>query len=103
MPVQQEEPTPQHGRSKCAVSTCAGPCSDRANLCKEHRVAGIAVESADSSMIVTVWYAEHEGESGLILLNDFALGDSFGGAAGFMERLKRQGFLIPGISRHSIK
>lgn len=46
----------------------------------------------NSTMVVTVWYVEHEGKAGVILLNDFALGDFFGGRAGFEAELQRQGF-----------
>jgi hypothetical protein len=44
-------------------------------------------------MVITIWYAEHEGEHGLILLNDWALGYHFSGSDGFVERLHQQGFV----------
>ena len=43
-------------------------------------------------MVVTIWVAEHEGEVGIILLNDYVLGDLFGGQAGFEAELAKQGF-----------
>jgi len=42
--------------------------------------------------VVTALYAEHAGRRGIILLNDFALGDLFGGAEEFRTKLKWQGF-----------
>jgi hypothetical protein len=82
-----------NGQSKCAVSECGEPCSEWGNLCKEHQLPGIIVELEGGSGVVTIWYAEHEDESGVIFLNDWALGVHFGGAAGFMARLNRQGFV----------
>jgi hypothetical protein len=41
---------------------------------------------------VTGWYAERAGKRGIIVLNDFALGDLFDGAKGFRTKLKSQGF-----------
>jgi hypothetical protein len=43
-------------------------------------------------MVVTVWAVEHGDEAGIIVLNDFALGDLFGGRAGFEKQLQKQGF-----------
>ena len=44
-------------------------------------------------MIITAWYAEHGDEASIIVLNDFALGDLFGGRAGFEVKLGKQGFV----------
>jgi hypothetical protein len=35
---------------------------------------------------------EHEGESGVVLLNDWTLDDRFGGRCGFETQLAKQGF-----------
>jgi hypothetical protein len=50
------------------------------------------VRVGNNVMIVTSWYVEHNGEPGVIFLNDWALGVHFGGRAGFEARLKKQGF-----------
>jgi hypothetical protein len=63
-----------------------------ANLCDVHAMPGVAIELSNGSVVVTAWYAEHDDESGVILLNDWALGDHFGGADGFVNQLKAQGF-----------
>jgi hypothetical protein len=47
----------------------------------------------DSTMIIAAWAVEHEHEHGMVFLNDFAVGDVFGGRAGFEARLKEQGFV----------
>jgi len=52
----------------------------------------MAVRVGNSTMVVTAWYAERKNEYGLILCNDFALGDLFGGAERFVARLAAQGF-----------
>jgi hypothetical protein len=80
------------GQSECAVAECENPCSEWANLCQRHRVGGVVVENDGGSGVVTIWYAEHDNESGLILLNDWALGFHFGGTLGFKTRLEQQGF-----------
>jgi hypothetical protein len=46
----------------------------------------------ESTMIVTIWVAEHEGEVGFILLNDDALGHLSSGRKGFEAKLAQQGF-----------
>ena len=53
---------------------------------------GLIVECDLNTFIVTIWIAEHKGEVGFILLNDYALGDLFGGQAGFEAKLAQQGF-----------
>jgi hypothetical protein len=42
--------------------------------------------------IVSSWYAERESERGLIVVDDLEIGELFGGAEGFVARLKIQGF-----------
>jgi hypothetical protein len=43
-------------------------------------------------MVITMWYAERGDECGIIHLNDYAMGDLFGGCTGFEARLAKQGF-----------
>ena len=43
-------------------------------------------------MLITIWVAEHNGELGFILLNDYALGNLFGGREGFEVKLAEQRF-----------
>jgi hypothetical protein len=56
-------------------------------------VPGMAFKYGNSTGVVTSWYAERVTERGIILLNDFALGDLFGGAPGFKAKLEQQGFV----------
>jgi hypothetical protein len=76
----------------CAVSGCTLPISGVFNLCCEHRLPGLPVRVDDHVFVITLWVAKHENEAGIIALNDFALGDLFGGRAGFEKRLQEQGF-----------
>jgi hypothetical protein len=88
------------GLTECTAG-CGAPISGPGNLCLTHRVLGGVVRVNNSTMVVTVWYAEHGGEAGIILLNDFALGDLFGGRAGFEAELQRQGFTaVHNIATH---
>jgi hypothetical protein len=43
-------------------------------------------------MVIGAWAVDHENESGIVLLNDFALGDRHSGRAGFEAKLREQGF-----------
>jgi hypothetical protein len=79
------------GLKECAAG-CGAPISGPGNLCLKHCVPGGVVRVNNCTMVVTMWYAEHAGEAGIILLNDYALGDLFGGRAGFEAELQRQGF-----------
>ena len=80
------------GQSGCAVPKCNGPCSVGANLCEDHLVPGMVIKHGSSTVLVTAWRAEHAGQRGIILVNDFALGDLFAGAEGFSKKLEQQGF-----------
>jgi hypothetical protein len=76
----------------CAVKDCGNPIWGPNNLCDCHRLPGIVVLCADGSLVVTMWVAEHDGEFGVIIMDDFGIGDLFGGEAGFKARLAKQGF-----------
>jgi len=80
------------GVKKCAVSSCEESCYEPRNLCREHAVPGALVCVGDGTGIVTSWYAEREGERGLIVIDDQELGEMFGGIEGFTAKLKSQGF-----------
>ena len=79
------------GLTECAAG-CGAPISAPGNLCHEHRVPGGLVQVGNKTFIVTSWFAQHAGEVGVIFLNDYALGDLFGGRAGFEAKLAHQGF-----------
>jgi hypothetical protein len=73
------------------VPECSGSVGDYTNLCDKHTVPGAIIAVGRSTMVVTVWVAEHD-DVGFIFLNDYALGDSFGGRVGFEAKLAQQGF-----------
>jgi hypothetical protein len=52
----------------------------------------MSVRVGGSTMVIAAWYAEHGEEAGVILLNDLALGEIFGGA-GFEAKLHEQAFV----------
>jgi hypothetical protein len=81
-----------NGQGECAVPECNDRCLEGTNLCGRHKVGGVVVENDDGSGVVTIWYAEHDNQFGLILLNDWALGSHFGGTERFEARLMQQGF-----------
>lgn len=82
------------GLTKCAVKGCGMPLSNPSNLCEEHRVPGEVMRSGSSTGVLTLWSAERDGQRGIIILNDFALGDLFGGKEGFKQQLENQGFTV---------
>jgi hypothetical protein len=79
-------------KPKCAVRSCAEVTASIGNLCDQHQVPGVVFESSNRTYVVTSWYAEHKGTRGIVVLNDFALGDLFGGQEAFQAELMRQGF-----------
>ncbi|HWW16062.1 MAG TPA: hypothetical protein VN310_15480 [Candidatus Dormibacteraeota bacterium] len=81
------------GNTRCAVPECNNPISGYNNLCDEHRLPGMAVTEDESTMVITIWYAEHGDEVGTVVLNDWALGNLFGGRVGFEVKLAEQGFV----------
>jgi hypothetical protein len=80
------------GRTKCSVLRCSGSVDGYSNLCDNHRVPGTKAVYGESTMLITIWVAEHNGELGFILLNDYALGNLFGGREGFEVKLAEQRF-----------
>lgn len=80
------------GQNECAVRECGSPCSSGANLCDEHLVPGMVVRHGNGTCVVTIWFAERVNQAGVIVMNDYALGDLFGGSAGFKAKLEQQGF-----------
>jgi len=80
------------GVTLCAVKGCGLPIFKTSNLCVKHRVPGGVVLTGKSSMVITSWRVKHGDEIGIIFLNDWALGNLFGGQEGFEAKLKRQGF-----------
>ena len=78
------------GVTKCAVSSCKEPCCSPGNLCHEHSVPGRVVRVGDGTGIVSLWYGEHNGKRGLIVIDDFDLGSMFGGVQEFSDQLRRQ-------------
>jgi hypothetical protein len=79
-------------QNECTVPECNGQCSEGTNLCERHRVKEVVIGNEAGSGALTIWYAEHDNQFGLIVLNDSALESQFGGAAGFEARLMQQGF-----------
>ena len=80
------------GVTECAVPACKEPCCSPGNLCEKHLVPGAVVEVGDGTDVVTSWYAERGGKSGIIVIDDLDLGNLFGGVQGFTAELNRQGF-----------
>ena len=80
------------GVTKCAVPSCKAPCRYPANLCHKHLAPGAVVEVGDGTGVVTSWYAERAGKSGIIVIDDLDLGNLFGGVEGIKAELNRQGF-----------
>jgi hypothetical protein len=70
---------PMSGITKCCVPECDETIADYANVCDRHKMPGTIMAVGESTMIVTIWVAEHEGEVGFILLNDYAPGHLFSG------------------------
>ena len=84
--------SPMKGLARCAVQGCPNKPDGHANLCGLHKQPGGIVEVNGSTMVITSWLVRHGNETGIVLLNDYALGDLHGGAEGFRAQLQAQGF-----------
>ncbi len=80
------------GLTKCAAQGCPNKPDGYLNLCRLHRQPGGVVEVNISTMVITSWLVRHGNETGIVLLNDYALGDLHGGAEGFRAQLEAQRF-----------
>jgi hypothetical protein len=74
------------------VQECPNNPDSNANLCGLHKQPGGILEVNGSTMVVTCWLVRHGNETGIVFLNDYALGDLHGGAEGFRGQLEAQGF-----------
>lgn len=84
--------SPMKGLARCAVQGCPNEPDGYANLCRLHKQPGGVVEVNGSTMVITSWLVRHGKETGIVLLNDYALGDLHGGAEGFRAQLQALGF-----------
>jgi hypothetical protein len=84
--------SPMEGLTTCAVPGCPNKPDGDANLCALHKQPGAIAEIDGYTMVVTFWLVRHDGETGIMLLNDYALGDLHCGAEGFGACLQAQGF-----------
>jgi hypothetical protein len=84
---------PMKDRTTCAVPECGARISGHSNLCDQHRIPGAIARMGDNTMVITAWAVEHGDECGIVFLNDFAAGDLFRGADGFLAKLREQGFV----------
>ena len=84
---------PMKDLTTCAVPECGARISGYSNLCKVHMVPGAIVRLGRSTMIIASCVVQHGQEEGLIAINDFAVGDRFRGAEGFLAKLLEQGFV----------
>ena len=87
------------GVKECAVPSCKKPCCYSANMCYEHSVPGAVVAVGEGTGVITSWYAERAGKSGIIVIDDFDLGNLFGGVHGFTTELNRHNFTAVHILR----
>ncbi len=84
--------SPVGGLTRCAVPGCPNKRDGYANLCGLHKQPGLAIEIEGNNFVITFWLVRHGKETGIVLLNDYALGDLHGGAEGFRAQLQAQGF-----------
>ena len=84
--------SPMKGCSRCAVGGCPNQPDNCDNLCGLHKQPGLAIEIEGRMFVITFWLVRHGKETGIVLLNDYALGNLHGGAEGFRTQLQAQGF-----------
>jgi hypothetical protein len=78
--------------NKCVVRGC-----DRESifhLCDAHALPGSVVEVRGRKFVIGTWLVEREGRMRLITMNDYTLGNLFGGREAFEKRLQAQGYKI---------
>lgn len=76
----------------CVVQECGQRSTF--HLCKNHALPGMVAESEDRKFVISTWLVEREGRKCLITLNDYALGDLFGGREAFEQQLRDEGYGI---------
>jgi hypothetical protein len=76
--------------NNCVVLGCGRKSSF--HLCDTHAIPGTVVEIHGRKFVIGTWLVERKGQMRLITINDFALGDLFGGREAFEKRLHAQGY-----------
>jgi hypothetical protein len=78
--------------NKCVVDGCHRHATY--HLCEQHGVPGLAMEINGDGFVVSSWFVERGGQMRIIPLNDYALGDLFGGRQAFEDRLGAQSYKV---------
>jgi hypothetical protein len=81
--------------TRCVVKACNGEAAY--HLCFNHAISGMVVEVGTSLFVIGAWLVRKRNASRLITLNDYTLGNLFGGRAGFEARLANQGYRVLGL------
>jgi hypothetical protein len=81
--------------NKCVVSGCNRDATY--HLCEQHAVPGTVVEVNGEGFVVSDWLAERAGQMCVIRVNDFALGDLYGGRQELEHQLSVQGYKVHGL------
>lgn len=76
----------------CVVKGCGQPSAF--HLCEKHALPGAVMEFQGQKFVISTWLVEREGKMRVISLNDYGLGDLFGGREAFERRLVEQGYHI---------
>jgi hypothetical protein len=81
--------------NQCVVDGCGRESSF--HLCNQHEIPGMVVEINGDRFVISSWLVERAGQRRVITLNDYALGDLFGGREAFEDRLGVQGYKLHGL------
>jgi len=78
--------------NKCVVPGCNRDATY--HLCEQHAVTGRVVEVNGEGFVVSSWLVERAGQMCIIRVNDFALGDLYGGRQELEHQLSVQGYKV---------
>lgn len=58
------------------------------HLCNKHALPGMVVECGRDKFVISTWLVQRKRRKLLVTMNDFTLGDFFGGREGFERKLR---------------
>jgi hypothetical protein len=81
--------------TRCVVEACNREAAY--NLCIHHAIPGMVGEVGTRTFVIGTWLVKRRNALRLITLNDYALGELFGGCARFESQLTNQGYRVLGL------
>ena len=86
--------SPRVNNNKCVADGCGR--ESNYHLCEKHAVPGMVmgIGRANECYVISLWLVERQGQTLLVTLNDYTLGNLFGSKEAFEKQLLEDGYIV---------